>query len=189
MKSLSGVVDALWDASDATERWRAHAVVQDVLEGLGLKWLGLIDADPREVMAVLRDSRTRREAMVELVCRQVDRGGTTIGLDVERMTEHRELAARVQRVLELRRREMEAVEVSVSSPEEVDLSALWLTADGQSVLRWMRLGRTCTPNELDRVREALSERGISLKVGKARLERPESMSEPVGEYVLRLADR
>ncbi len=88
------------------------------------------------------------------VCQQIDRGGTTIGIDVERFfrTPVTELTRRASRTLELRAKEMQGLTLRTNDPDRVkskdalrwkmgiDLRPLWLTAYGYEVLSTMGLG-------------------------------------------------
>ena len=177
--------------SGGAEQWKSHAVVQAILSGLGLAWLGLLDADPLAVMTLIKNSdptEAATDSIIGLLCNQIDAGGTTIGLDVDRMIEHRALSIRIPEVLKLRKSEMNKVKVRVEPGGMTDLRALWLTAHGHSVLSVMQLGTKCSRAELAEVKDSLGKLGFSPEVTDGELAAPTNLSQPLRKYIWRKAD-
>ena len=129
-----------------------------------------------------------KKTVVDLLSQQIDAGGTIIGLDTEMMSKHDKLAVRTRRVLELRRTEMEEVEVSVPTGKLADLRALWITASGHMVLTSMRLGTTCSYKEREEVKGAVANLGFRLNERDTDLTLSDKVSEPLREYIWRLAE-
>jgi len=125
---------------------------------------------------------------IALVSAQIDAGSTTIGLDVQRMGECPELVDKSDRVANLRREEMEQVDV-IETDSGLDLHPLWLTAHGYQVLSALGLGTGCGTDEASSVQQALSDLGFELRT--TRSEAANYVTElplPLREYIWHLAD-
>jgi len=139
---------------------------------MGLGEYGFIDSDlqnllvsqpPDEALPVIRERV--REYLVEQIADSVDRGGTTIGLNLENLQiQHREIAARIHRILELRRDEIQSVSVGVSDGV-ADLQELYLTAYGYEILSALGMRLKSPEDELAQISEAISNLGFDLKIG------------------------
>ena len=133
--------------------------IQDyILQTLGLHDFGIIDSDILDSLQSIPPQTSLEEArkivrpiVVEKICEQIDRGGTTIRLNVESVSSnHEEIAKRIQRVAELRESEMKSVRIFLfhipyfwsedCTPEEeketerYSIRELALTACGFSIL-------------------------------------------------------
>jgi len=125
----------------------------------------------------------------EYLCKQIDKGGTTIGLDVDKMSEYGDTALRVHKVLDLRKGEIEQVAIAKISEGKADLRALWLTAYGHSILSSLGMGTTCSLNDLDKVMDALTRLGFSVNVISRDLSMPTNITMSMRTYIWKIADR
>ncbi len=121
--------------------WRLHHYLHQVLRLRGLSWLGLLDVDPFQYLYKIYDddldNDELRDSLIEIVCEQIDKGGPTIGLEIEKMQEYGELAKRIGRVLELRKEEIERVAIYAG---RYVIRSLALTAYGFIVIRALEIG-------------------------------------------------
>lgn len=159
--------------------WLDVLILQNLLSSLDLEWVGLLDSDSFNLLRAIwaiPSSPEKEEQVRDLVfaelCAQIDRGGTSIGLDVERMKDYEVLAERIDRVLELRASEMNSlipIEVSRISMDdgyditEVDLEPLWYTAHGNQVLHELSLGKSCDGEDLMDIEEEFTKLGVVLR--------------------------
>jgi len=188
--TLSRVVDTLWRLADASERWRAHAVVQDVLSRLGLGWLGLLDGDPRTIMKMIDDIDDRQrltESIVEIVCRAIDEGSSALGLDVDRALEYKALAVSLPKVLLARQEEVKSMRIRTGT-KNANLHPLWVTDFGFRILSSLGLGTKCSVDQLKQVRNLLSGLGVQLNVGARKATRGGTVTGPMSDYIWKLAD-
>jgi hypothetical protein len=179
---------------DKEPLWKAIHLLQGALALCSLQWAGFLDTDPIPLIDHLLGEKSCsinesvREEVSRVLCEQIDKEGTTIGLDMDNMTENRELAIRVSKVLDTRRAEMESASIRTGEGTS-DLRALWLTAYGYRILSEMRLGVTCNAEELEMVLHSLREMGFEVGlVDSSELRSPDSISEPMREYIWRLAE-
>ncbi|MFX1561534.1 MAG: hypothetical protein ACFFBL_13175, partial [Promethearchaeota archaeon] len=110
-------------ASQLTSRnpdWMHYHLLQSLLSSLDMSWMGFLDGNPNEHLEFILPRLEQPQGHAEIhdyvtkkICEQIDAGGTTIGVDIERMIQHAHFAVRVGRVLEQRRREVEAAEIVV----------------------------------------------------------------------------
>ncbi|MHA2193628.1 MAG: leucine-rich repeat domain-containing protein [Candidatus Thorarchaeota archaeon] len=120
-----------------------------ILKALGLEKYGFIDADISEFLCSIPSELSLDEArervkpfLIEQMCEQIDRGGTTIGLDVDRVfTEAKGIAKRMESIAKLRGSEMQQVVARRKESQSTwthDLAHLYLTAYGFSILNSVR---------------------------------------------------
>ena len=104
-----------------------------ILKRLGLKHLGIIDRDLTDVfLSTSRDMsfdnirRLVEPHVVEAISQQIDRMGTTIGIDIVEITKYGELAKRIPDINNLRKKEVEWIISQKQVPKslsEISLSA------------------------------------------------------------------
>jgi len=113
-----------------------------VLNSLGLQEYGLIDTDISEFLCSISSDLSINEAreklkpfLMETICRQIDKGGTTIGLDVEQLLNQSDpqFIRRLNLISELRDSEMNGVVVK-KMYNEYAIHQFALTAYGFSIL-------------------------------------------------------
>jgi len=167
--------------------WVYYHLLQQLLKTLGMSWMGFLDGDPREhlrfILSRVGYAAHRNEIFNYVrskICEQIDAGGTTIGIDLDRMLQDGHLAARVDKVLEKRLSEIRNVEV-VNDGNTVDIRNLWLTAYGFD----MKLaGLSSNHRTLNRIKRELDSLGISLRVSSSPSQTNIlSMSEGMRDYI------
>lgn len=186
-----------------------------ILKVLELENFGFIDSDISEFLCSISSETSIENArelvrayLVNKVCEQIDRGGTTIGLDVQAlMNEFGEIAMRVPRIAELRDSEMNELEAKFFErhsryyrrpeeysrrPEGYSLHPIYLTTYGFSILRRMILENRyyASKEEFSRIQRAVEELGYKLTVCDAEeeyepeLHQPKNMSMQMKYYIL-----
>lgn len=175
-------------------KWKTTHLLHNTLLLLGLEWLGMVDTDAASLLTEYfpgpgeQEQGLLEQRVISLVSAQIDTGFTTIGLDVQRMGECPELAVKFDQVADLRRREMEQVEV-VETNSGLDLHPLWLTAYGYQILSALGLGTRCGPDEKVSVQNALSNLGVELGISHSGTANyAAEMSQSLREYIWYLAD-
>ncbi|MFX1272906.1 MAG: leucine-rich repeat domain-containing protein [Promethearchaeota archaeon] len=152
-----------------------------ILKALGLEKYGLIDADISGLLCsippVLSLDKARKSVtsfVVEQMCEQIDRGGTTIGLDVDRvLTEAKGIAERIDSIAKLRDSEMQQVVAKrreKSMTLTYDLSQLLFTAYGFSILGSVRpiFLHEVSNLEFGMIQDSLRAMGYEMKVVDAK---------------------
>jgi hypothetical protein len=149
-----------------------------ILKALGLGEYGLIDADISDFLCSIPPELSLDEArertkpfLIERVCEQIDRGGTTIGLDVDEVfTEARGIAARLLTIARLRDSEMKHV---IARRKQKSISAwaynverLYLTAYGFSIITnaGLRAIHELSSEEFEFIQDSLRTMGYEMKV-------------------------
>ncbi|MFW9918011.1 MAG: hypothetical protein ACFFED_00265 [Candidatus Thorarchaeota archaeon] len=193
--SISGTIPTP-EAYEA--HWLHILVLQNLLSTLGLQWVGLSETDPLEFLRVLwaipsSSEKDAHELVINQVSAQIDRGGTTIGLDIEKMADYEVLAKRVDKVLELRKQEVERLLPLASSQiregydyevSMVDLEDLWYTAHGFAILSDLELGMSCDGEDFLDVQEEFSKIGIDLQTNlDAQKSHQSNISQALKEYI------
>ncbi|MFW9959129.1 MAG: leucine-rich repeat domain-containing protein [Candidatus Odinarchaeota archaeon] len=147
------------------ESWKMNHLLQETLKIMGYDWIGLVDGDSQALLGASLEAPDRGdflEMIITNICSQIDDGGTSIGLDIERaIFENVELAQRVDLVTAMRMKEMESVRIR-NYGDEYDLRPLWLTAYGYQILNSLKLGIICDTKEFSQVRSGFSTIGIEL---------------------------
>jgi hypothetical protein len=127
-----------------------------------------------------------QHAVVEALLDKLDKGGTTVLLDIDRLN-GTPAAALIPRILELREKEMENLSIPVlgreiviydldmneigseiltGSGESVLLRNLWLTAKGYEILTNLKMGLRTTTRGLERIKSEFKKAGIKYNLGK-----------------------
>ena len=157
-----------------------------LLETLNLDGIGLLEEVPSdlekkiaELDSVEEIRRRIHDLVVSAACEQIDRGGTTIGLDVEFMSSHGDLATRIPRVVELRKAEMKSAVIDIS--KESDLRPLLVTAYGFKVLSVINLERF--NQRFDQIKEAFSSIGFDLPLVENPVKKSDILSSLSDEFV------
>ncbi|NHJ13098.1 MAG: leucine-rich repeat domain-containing protein [Candidatus Thorarchaeota archaeon] len=171
-----------------TDPLKIFRIQYALLSNLDQLDLGMVDSNILEELCAIPPATPFDQAkeavstiVVEKMCEQIDRGGTTFGLDVEKLLEegkHADLIMRAEQVNELRHEEMTRVKVPVESEpleeysyfddEEFycmyDLGPLWLTEYGHRILKTLRMPLTTDDDGLEEVTKALKELGYDIQV-------------------------
>ncbi|MHA2210368.1 MAG: hypothetical protein ACXABV_14495, partial [Candidatus Thorarchaeota archaeon] len=139
-----------------------------------------------------------RSIVIKKMCEQIDGGGPTIGLDIDKLIDegkHGKLIARVELVDELRHEEM--IRVTVPHVEEYhedyhgedetyeayDLRGLWLTDYGFHILKELGMSLSTNENGLKRVTKALKDIGYEIPVGHRMFFSEVPMSQEMQELI------
>ncbi|MFW9808041.1 MAG: leucine-rich repeat domain-containing protein [Candidatus Thorarchaeota archaeon] len=188
LEIISGIYHKVVDTEPL---WKQVHLLHNALTLTGFGWCGIIDSDPQSLMQEILSSpksKSLSEKLVALISEQIDRHGTTIGVDLGRMAEFSELATRVDDVHELRKQEMKTVEVGRDGLM-FDLRSLLLTAQGNQVLTSLGLGVKCNEDGIDEIKDSISELGFELRMAD---DIPESQltrfSPALAEYIWNRAD-
>lgn len=189
------------DKFEQKSNWKIFHLLHESMRILEFDWLGLIDVEPKETLCfILEHQETPQiilQRLVEIVCDQIDRGGTTIGLDIDHRIEHIELTKRVKDVANLRIEELEQLVIPIKGTQiairrkgdRIDLRPLWLTDYGQDVLSSLGLGMSCTVAIFEKIRESIADIGVDLKITDGsykRIEYSSHISKDLRRYWLAL---
>ena len=163
--------------------WKRIYLLQEALLLIGLGWVGFLDTNNNKTLEIILnyEGSNIKECilpmLVPIICKQIDDGGTTIGLDIEKaMLESPELAKRVSRILMLRKKELSNLRLGItrrSNIDFVDLRPLWLTAYGNELLRSLKMPLEVAPDlhyyqkvSMEKIEATFAELGFKLKIGK-----------------------
>jgi hypothetical protein len=203
LPSLDAISDVFPLVGGRDPAWKTVHMFHEVLSILNLGWIGLLDIEVDLMESLLRSILTdaqkeharelMRERATPLIINQIESGGTTIGLEPERLGE---AATRIDRVAELRREEMSQVilheyyELKRLLNSIIDLRPLWLTAYGHQVLTVLGLGTRCISSIFESLKAKLeSDLGYELQTTDDEdLKWPTAISEPLREYIWKIAD-
>ena len=150
--------------------WMHYHLLQSVLSSLGMSWMGFLDGNPKEhlefILPRLEQPQGRSEIheyVTEKICEQIDAGGTTIGADIDSMIQHAHFAARADKVLKRRQREIEEAEIAVEG-NSVNLKNFLLTDYGFRIHQaGMQPGVSCDLQTFSKIKHELGQHGITLK--------------------------
>ena len=170
-------------------------VSNDILRALCITQFGLLESyllkDLLQIPAetAIDEARERVASIVaEKMGQQIDAGGTTIGLKLEEVMSHSEIALRAAQVAELRRAEMQRVVVPLRG-RTADLRPLWLTAYGFDLLSALGKRLKARGRSVKEVRTSLSKIGFELQTTDSEeWSAPLEMSEEMKEYIWWIAE-
>jgi hypothetical protein len=151
-------------------KWMHYHLLQCILSSLDMSWMGFLDGNPNEhlgfILPRLEQPQGRDEIydyVTEKICEQIDAGGTSIGIDIDQMIQHADLAVRVEKVLNQRRREVENAEIVVNG-NSVNLKNFLLTAYGFRIHQGgLEPGVSCDLQTFNKMQQELGQYGITLK--------------------------
>jgi Leucine-rich repeat (LRR) protein len=147
-----------------------------------------------------------KSTLIQKMCDQIDNGGTTIGLDIDDIVKegrYTDLIVRAKKVIDLRKEEMNRVEVTWDvdvwegriwgegpndGPDKYDLRALWLTAYGYRILCALGMQQSTDERNLRRIKAACKKIGHDLLVEPSEFQIPREMSSHLQELILNLVD-
>lgn len=179
--------------------WMQHYWVNYLLARLDLGWVGILDANPSEFIDSLLRSYKHGQPLsdrdefllrriIPALCFQIDSRGITIGLDVQSMTRFRELARRIDTVLEHRFSEIDGLALHLKGLV-VNLEPLWLTAYGHQILKALNLGLVCSLDAFSRIHDHFKSLGIDLWITREEsTAHTHGLSSELREYVLKRMD-
>ena len=167
---------------------RSLTIQRYILRELGLSKFGHADFSLNDVflslsseLSVEKAAEEVRPHLVDGICTQIDRGGTTIDLDLIEASSESEIAIRASRILEMRDAEMRRVFIRYYIRHNfADLGPLWLTAYGNRILSGLKVSLQGSRfGDLSAIEAALHELGHELRWKEVR---------PSGEWVEFLED-
>jgi hypothetical protein len=176
--------------------WKIIHLFHQAISLLELAWIGFLDIEVRPVLSYILLERDKKafiseikNRMISFIDTQVERNGTTIGLNLEQIkNESGILTRKIDRIIELRKKEMMGIFIPVEE-SIADLKPLWLTAYGYDLLKALGYGTTCTTKELEIVKRALREIGFTLQTtDDTSIELDTAVSEGLRDYIWYLAD-
>ena len=188
LPSLDSILFSLPYVRKHEPDWKLIHLFRNALVVQDLGWMGLLDIGMKTIKKYLGDltpsgfSDSTKLELVKHLIDQIDRGGTTIDLEVEGMKQYGNLLMRIDDVVELRHEEMRGQYVPVMTfgidhesivllesvgesidTHYVDLRHLWLTAYGYEVCESLAVGTTCEMKQFPMIADALSELGFEIK--------------------------
>ncbi len=194
------ILDRLPVFEGSESNWLHIYILQNLLSTLGLEWVGLLDTDPLDLMRRIwtvsssSDKEQQiRHIVFDVLDSQIERGGTTIGLNIEKMVKYETLAKHKDRVHELRKGEIEQLQPILMSPVhtdygydifEINLEPLWYTAYGYNVLNELELGKNCDGEDFIDIQDAFTNLGITLETNTdAQKTYQSGISKTMKEYI------
>jgi len=175
--------------------WKLAHLVKCLTDIVCPEEIGFLDFHFATFESIVKESDPTviRDRVVEAFCRQIDKGGTTIGIDVDRIasSSYEELARRLPRVIELRKAELNGFGGRIKKYDnKVDLRQIWLTAYGYQFLSTLGLGLECSVDDYQLVREGLEDIGFSISITASGEDSEVStdISKSLQEYIWFLAE-
>ncbi|MFQ5832368.1 MAG: leucine-rich repeat domain-containing protein [Candidatus Thorarchaeota archaeon] len=177
---------------------RRFAAKRAFLEDMGVAELAGVDKDITPLMESIESEVSFRraknqlhEGVVRLLQEQLDEGGSSFFLDVDKLrkTKGEVLIPKIQR----RRKEELENTIVPEKKGSVHLEPLWLTVHGFEVLKGLKMPlKKTTVERFERVKEALRDRGLKFKTKRFKKKRLSkqyavAMSRELKQYVLKLA--
>ena len=176
------------------ETWKIMHLVQCLVQAVCPDGIGFVDIGTSTFVRILNKTNPQgmREDLIDAFCRQIDRGGTTVGTDVEllKKTSSPELAARIPRIIELRKDEMEWLSANIKDMRKsynIDLRPIWLTAYGYRILESLGFGLECSQQEFRQILVAFKEIGFPLEE-QSHSSIHLSISDTLSEYIFTLVN-
>lgn len=171
-----------------------------ILDSLDLRSLGFLDEDISDQILTIPSitpieiaRETIEPFVLDALCNQIDKGGTTIGLDIEGVMHHAGLVSRVTRIIELRESEMKRVRVPVFKRNIFNihnLRALWLTAYGHQVLSALKMPLEIREEGFEIVTEAFEKLGYNIRTtNRRKISKPVNISSDLKQYIWSLIPR
>lgn len=150
--------------------------------------LGFLDVSLSDVVSILEepDISIIQQNLIAAYRKQVERGGTTIGCDIEAISSGHPLDDLVPRIIGLRKDEMKPITISIDTSKHImDLRPLWLTAHGYEILSRNEFGTHCSTDKLTGIVDALNELGVSVEAveNQKPTYAPTEMSDNMRDYV------
>ncbi|MHA1949452.1 MAG: hypothetical protein ACXAAO_11635 [Candidatus Thorarchaeota archaeon] len=188
LPSLNSVIYTFSLLKRREPKWKLIHLFLNSLYLLGLGWMGNLDIGIKSSERLLKHiaksgyNKEIQNTLMTALKDQIDRGGSTINLDVEEMKKYGDLVMRIDDVVELRTEEMkgqfvpvlaldidrESIEMLESEGESVDshyadLRMLWLTAYGYEVLESLAMRTTCEMKVFTNVQKTLKILGFDIE--------------------------
>ncbi|MHA1927666.1 MAG: hypothetical protein ACTSV2_03690 [Candidatus Thorarchaeota archaeon] len=151
------------------DQW--YGAQRGLLHGLGISEIGGIDSDPRMILELTDDRMSFEDARqaifdrsVQLLEWQLNDGGPTLFLDIEKMRET-SASKLIPLIVEQRKHELENSTILIKG-STVFLRPLWLTHYGYKILLATGMGLTTDLEGLDSLRKSFDELDLELATQK-----------------------
>ena len=163
-----------------------------ILKVFGLDYLGILDypltnellgISPELSFAEAREQLT--QIVFNAIRRQVLEGGTTIGLDVDRIIKQPELLDVVDDIVRNRKKEIQSVAIGPNR----DLMPLWFTAHGFRILSSLGVGKIAKDNELKVIAEAFKRLGLEFEISSQEKYSSTILSDDAKKYITWLVEK
>ncbi|MBD3407729.1 MAG: hypothetical protein GF411_16545 [Candidatus Lokiarchaeota archaeon] len=108
-----------------------------------------------------------RTRIYESLGRQIDNCGTTIFLDIDKISKIGDLVVRLDDILRLRKQELQNLSLyrcEINGPDYIDLTPLWLTAYGFRLLEEQQAGITVTEHEFKKILSLFQNLGYDIQI-------------------------
>ncbi|MBD3407564.1 MAG: hypothetical protein GF411_15715 [Candidatus Lokiarchaeota archaeon] len=173
-------------------KWKFLHLINCLKDTLGLEGLGFVIAGERELGEALElssDSK-RKEYILSIYKDQIERGGSSIGLDIEGSSnKYPEITVLVPEILERRKQETENIILYINKDERVEITELFMTAYGFDICKSLQVELDCSVEEFSQIHQAFQNIGVTLKLKKEESTKSHSIVSPVfREYILRLIE-
>jgi hypothetical protein len=174
------------------EDW--YAAQRGMLIGLGMEELAGFDGNPENLLRGTTDDISFKDARhiifdgtIEMIESQIERGGPTLFLDIEKMRKTR-ASKLIPKIAERRREEVENARLYIKG-SRVFLEELWMTHYGHQMLIASKLGFTTDLEGLESIKSRFEELGMEIRTEHAMADvtpRMDFASESMQSHVLHL---
>ncbi len=139
------------------------------------KLLGLEDligfwGDPRELLDETRWKGSLEQLSKDifdnafsLLEKEIKSGGSTLEIDITKL-KHTRASKLIPDILEMRKHEMESIEIIIHNKLCVDLRLLWDTGYGSEILKTKKVWKFCSIGKLKEIQKALEELGYFITI-------------------------
>jgi hypothetical protein len=148
------------------ESWKMYHIAHEALRLHGLDHFGLIDVDPSQYMSLALDSDNSKQLeqyIVDLVYKQIENKGTTIGLDLQALVGYEKLSQHMDTVARLREEELSRVSIK-KERFWYDLRMIALTYHGFKLMIETGLDLTIDKTDFTKLQKSYAKLGTELKV-------------------------
>jgi len=195
--NLSGFIAQVSDIASKVGLLGQFYLRMSILDAFSLQHLRGFDGEIIQLLESFEDTndfhlvqRNLRERLLFELETQLNDGGSTHFIDVEKSRIIPELAVLAPKVLELRRQEVESVQL-YRHEGSIDLIPLWETSYGFEMLGALCLGLSTNDEGLNHIRSELSKLGIELEniIDSLTNHRESKLSEGLRLFILMRANQ
>lgn len=165
-----------------------------ILDSLEMVEFAGYDGDLAEVLKTVSDNIGKRDVtdkiyrrLVEAVKSQIENGGPTLFLDVERLA-YTEGASLIPMILTARKKELEKARVRVVD-KTANLAELWKTSYGFDIITALEIGLSTDMYGLERIKTSMEDINLPLKIDNKDKISGISVSEALWKFISRHAER
>lgn len=175
-----------------SEEW--YGAQRGLLIGLGMEELAGFDGNPADLLKGTMDHMSFKDARhiifdnaIELIESQIDRGGPTLFLGIEKMSKTG-ASKLIPKIAERRKEEVESACLYIKG-SRVFLEELWMTHYGHQLLAASNIGFTTNLEGLESIKSRFEELGMKIRTEKTMIEGSpyiDPSSESMRSHVLHL---